>query len=217
MRALQYLDKLVPGLAVELHVPEGEYEGNYKTHVDEVGKSRISVYAPHNQGMIIPIHVGTPVEVTFWDEAASYSFYSTVLQRIAVPISVFVLHTPETIKRVQRRNYVRVSAFFPITYQVVEKTGLSDVQKGNMLDLSGGGMRFQAREKLDKGTILYAHLDLPSGILGTPGRVCRCEPIEDSKYFSVSVDFYQISERDRDRIIRCVFDIQRDLRKKGLV
>ncbi|NMA70070.1 MAG: flagellar brake protein, partial [Desulfitobacterium sp.] len=24
-------------------------------------------------------------------------------------------------------------------------------------------------------------------------------------------------ERDRDKIIRCVFDIQRDLRKKGLI
>lgn len=214
---MQYLDKLVPGLAIELHVPDGDYEGNYRTHIDEVGTTRISVYAPHQQGMIIPLSESTLVEVTFWDEVASYSFFTSVIQRVAVPIPVFVLKVPESIKRVQRRNYVRVPAFYPITYQVVEKTGLGDVKKGNMLDLSGGGMRFQAREKLDKGTILYAYLELPSGTLGTPGRVCRVEPIEDTKYFSVSVDFYQISERDRDRIIRCVFNIQRDLRKKGLV
>lgn len=214
---MQYLDKLVSGLAIELHVPEGDYEGNYRTHIDEVGKTRLSVYAPHQQGMIIPLQERTLVEVTFWDEVASYSFFTNVIQRVAVPIPVFVLKFPDEIKRVQRRNYVRVPAFYPITYQVVEKTGLGDVQKGNMLDLSGGGMRFQSREKLDKGSILYAHLELPSGALGTPGRVCRVEPIDDTKFFSVSVDFYQISERDRDRIIRCVFDIQRDLRKKGLV
>lgn len=214
---MQYLDKLVPGLAIELHVPDGDYKGNYRTHVDEVGTTRLSVYAPHQQGMIIPLSDHTLVEVTFWDEVASYSFFTSVLQRITVPITVFVLKIPESIKRVQRRNYVRVPSFYPITYQVVEKIGLGDVKKGNMLDLSGGGMRFQSREKLDNGTILYAYLELPSGTLGTPGRVCRVEPIEDTKYFSVSVDFYQISERDRDRIIRCVFDIQRDLRKKGLV
>ena len=214
---MQYLDKLVSGLSVELHVPEGDYEGNYRTHVDEVGKTRLSVYAPHHQGAIIPLQERTPVEVTFWDEVASYSFFTTVLQRIAIPIPVFVLKMPDSIKRVQRRNYVRVPAFYPITYQVVEKTGLGDVQKGNMLDLSGGGMRFQSREKLEKGNILYAYLEIPSGTLGTPGQVCRVEPIEGTKFFSVSVDFYQISERDRDRIIRCVFDIQRDMRKKGLV
>ncbi len=217
MKAVQYLDKLVSGLAVELHVPEGDYEGNYKTHVDEIGKTRLSVYAPHYQGMIIPLQESTLVEVTFWDDVASYSFMSSVLQRVATPIPMFVLKMPDSIRRVQRRNYVRVSASFPITYQVVEREGLGDLLKGNMLDLSGGGMRFQAKVKLDKGSILYANLELPCGIIGTPGRVCRVEPIEDTKYFSVSVDFYQISERDRDRIIRCVFDIQRDLRKKGLI
>ncbi|WP_019851134.1 flagellar brake protein [Desulfitobacterium sp. PCE1] len=214
---MQYLDKLVSGLAIELHVPESDYQGNYKTHIDEVGKTRISVYAPHQQGMIIPLQEGTLVEVTFWDEVASYSFNSSILQRIAVPIPVFVLKMPESIKRVQRRNYVRIPAFFPITYQVVEKEGLGDIQKGSMLDLSGGGMRFQSKVKLEKGTILYAYLEFPFGTIGTPGRVCRMEAIEDTKFFSVSVDFYQISERDRDRIIRCVFDIQRDLRKKGLI
>ncbi|AGA70266.1 putative glycosyltransferase [Desulfitobacterium dichloroeliminans LMG P-21439] len=214
---MQYLDKLVPGLSVEVHVPEGDYEGNYRTHIDEVGKTRISVYAPQHRGMIIPLHERTPLVVTFWDEVASYAFNTTVIQRIAVPISIFVLEMPESIKRVQRRNYVRVAAFYPLTYQVVERTGLGDLKTGNMLDLSGGGMRFQSKEKLDIGTILFANLELPSYTIGTPGRVCRVVPVEDTSKFAISVDFYQISERDRDRIVRCVFNIQRDLRKKGLV
>ncbi|MGE4271331.1 MAG: flagellar brake protein [Desulfitobacterium sp.] len=214
---MQYLEKLSPGLAVELVVSEGEYKGNYRTHIDEVGKTRLSVYAPQHQGLIVPLHERTPVEVTFWDDVASYSFHTMVIQRIAVPISIFILEMPKAIKRIQRRNYVRVAAHYPLTYQVVEREGLSDVKNGIMLDLSGGGMRFQSKEKLDIGTILYANLELPSCPIGTPGRVCRVVPIEDTKNFSISVDFYQISDRDRDRIIRCVFDIQRDLRKKGLV
>lgn len=214
---MSYHEKLVPGLAVELYIPDGDYEGTYRTHVDEVGQTRISVYAPQHQGVIIPVHAGTYVEVSFWDEIASYKFNTKVVQRIAVPIPVFVLEYPDEIKRVQRRNYVRVPAFFPLTYQVLEKTGLSDLKKGYMQDLSGGGMRFQTTEKLDVGTIIYAYLDLPSGTLGTPGRITRVAQIEDSKYFSTSVMFHQISERDRDKIIRCVFDIQRDLRKKGLI
>lgn len=214
---MSYREKLISGLPVELHVLEGDYKGHHKTHVDEVGQKRISVYAPQSEGTIIPLKEGTRVEIIFWDDVASYTMDSVIVQRIAVPVPIFVLEFADDIRRVQRRNFVRIAAFYPITFQVVEKTGLSDVKKANMLDLSGGGMRFQAKEKLDKGTILYAYLELPSGTLGTPGRVCRVEPIENTKKFSVSVDFYQISERDRDRIVRCVFDIQRDMRKKGLV
>lgn len=214
---MSYRKKLIAGLSVELQVPEGEFKGNHKTRVDEVGQKRISVYAPYSEGTTIPLKEGTPVKLVFWDDVASYAMDSIIVQRIAVPVPIYVLEFSDDIRRVQRRNFVRVDAFYPITFQIVEKTGLSDVKKAAMLDLSGGGMRFQFREKLDKGTILYAYLELPSGRLGTPGRVCRVEPIEDSKKFSVSVDFYQISERDRDRIVRCVFDIQREMRKKGLV
>lgn len=214
---MSYQKKLIPGLAIELRVLEGEYQGLYKTHVDEVGQKRISVFAPYHQREVIPLREGIPVEIVFWDDAASYTMESVVVQRIAIPVPIYVLEFSDDIRRVQRRNFVRVDAFYPVTFQVVEKTGLSDLKSGIMLDLSGGGMRFQTREKLEKGAILYAYLELPSGKLGTPGRVCRIEPIENTKKFSVSVNFYQIAERDRDRVVRCVFDIQRDMRKKGLV
>jgi c-di-GMP-binding flagellar brake protein YcgR len=214
---VSYRKKLITGLSVDLHVLEGEFQGDYKTHVDEVGQKRISVFAPNFQGGVIPLREGTRVEIIFWDDVSSYQMESVIVQRIAVPVPILVLEFPDDIRRIQRRNFVRIAAFYPVSYQVIEKTGLSNLKNGSMLDLSGGGMRFQTREKLDKGAILYAYLELPSGKLGTAARVCRVDPIEDTHKFSVSVDFYQINERDRDRIIRCVFDIQREMRKKGLV
>lgn len=214
---MSYREKLIPGLSVDLQVLDGEYKGQHKTRVDEVGQKRISIFAPRHQREVLPLREGTQVEIVFWDDVASYTMESVIVQRIAVPVPIFVLECSDDIRRVQRRNYVRVAAFFSVAFQVVEKTGLSDLKLGIMLDLSGGGMRFQTKEKLEKETIMYTYLELPSGKLGVPARVCRVEPIEGTKKFSVSVDFYQISERDRDRVIRCVFDIQRDARKKGLV
>lgn len=214
---MSYRKKLIPGLAIEVRIPDGEYKGLYKTCVDEVGNKRISIFAPYHQSEVIPLREGNSVEIVFWDDAASYTMESVIVQRIAVPVPIFVLEFSDDIQRVQRRNFVRVDAFYPVTFQVVEKTGLSDLKSGIMLDISGGGMRFQTREKLERGAILYAYLELPSGKLGTPARVCRIVPIEDTKKFTISVDFFQIAERDRDRVIRCVFDIQRDMRKKGLV
>lgn len=214
---MDYRKKLFPGLAVDIVVSEGDLAGQYKTHLDEVGEKILSIFAPMVQGELIPLREGTPVKLIFWDEVAAYAIETTIIQRIAVPVPIFVLELPDEIDRVQRRNFVRVPAYYPVSFRYVNRQGLSDPIKGTMLDLSGGGMRFQTVEKVDRGAILLANLDLPSGIMQVSARVCRVDKIEDSKNYSISVDFYQITERERDRIIRCVFDLQRTMRKKGLV
>ncbi|AHF07771.1 flagellar brake protein [Desulfitobacterium metallireducens] len=214
---MDYRKKLVPGLAVDLMISEGELAGQYKTHLDEVGEKIISVFAPMVQGQLVPLREGTPLKVIFWDEVAAYEINTTIMQRIAVPVAIFILEYSNDIRRVQRRNYVRIPATYLVTFRAVTRQGLSDTQKGTMLDLSGGGMRFQTNEPVEKGAILIATLDLPTGPIQISARVCRMEKEVESKKYSISVDFYQIPERDRDRIIRCVFDLQRDMRKKGLV
>lgn len=214
---MSYLKKLSPGLAVEILIADGEYKGKYKTHIDEVGERLLSVFAPTYQGTVIPLHEGEKVEIVFWDEIASYAMDTVIVQRIAVPIPIFVLEFSDEIQRVQRRNFVRVPASYPLTYRVIERTGLSQMKRGRTLDLSGGGMRFETPEKLDNGAILHTSLELPVGEISTPARVCRVEKNEDSRNYAISLEFFQISERERDQVIRCVFDLQRAMRKKGLI
>lgn len=214
---MDYRTKLIPGLAVDLVISNGDLAGQYKTHLDEVGEKIFSVFAPMAQGAIVPLREGTPAKIIFWDEVAAYEISTRIIQRIAVPVAVLILDLPDDIRRVQRRNFVRVPAFYPMTFRSVTRQGLSDSQKGDMIDLSGGGMRFLTAEPVENGAILIANLTLPSGPIQTTARVCRIEKDSESNKYSVSVDFYQIPERDRDRIIRCVFDLQRNMRKKGLV
>lgn len=206
-----------PGQAVEILIFEGEYIGRYRTHVDEVGEKLVSVVAPYFQGQVIPLREGTKVEVIFWDETSAYNFEAQIMQRIAVPVSLFVLQLPDTITRIQRRNYVRVPAFYALSFRLVTQNGLSDLKKGNLLDMSGGGIRMQITEQIEDQALLYARLELPTGEIQTPGRVCRVEKLDEKHRYAISVEFYEISERDRDRIVRCVFDLQRAMRKKGLV
>ena len=214
---MSYKKKLSPGLSVELTVMEGEYTGHYRTRIEEVGERLLAVGALFDNGEVVPLREGTKVKITFWDEVSAYAFEAKIMQRIAVPVSLFVLELPDSISKVQRRNFVRVPAFYPITFRNVTREGLSDLYKGTMLDLSGGGMRFSTKERVENKSLLYVQLTLPIGEIQSPVRVCRAEQIEDSNRYSVSVEFHEISERERDRIIRCVFDIQREMRKKGLV
>jgi len=214
---LSYKKKLSVGLAVDLVVLEGEYEGRYRTRIEEVGERILVVGAPFERGDVVPLREGTKVRLTFWDETSAYSFVAKIIQRIAVPVPMFVFELPDTVTKVQRRSFVRVPALYPITFRSVTKEGLSDIQNATMLDLSGGGMRFMTEERLENRSLLYTQVTLPNGDLQTPVRVCRSEKIEDSKRYVVSVEFHDLAERERDRIIRCVFEMQRAMRKKGLV
>lgn len=214
---MPYRKKLLIGIAVELVVLEGEYEGKYRTRIEEVGEKTLFVGAPFSAGEVVPLREGTKVKLTFWDEAAAYSFEGKIMKRIAEPVPMVVFELPDSVAKVQRRNYVRVPALYPISFQSVTKEGLSALHKGTTLDLSGGGMCFLTKDRVENNSLLYVHLTLPKGELKMPVRVCRAEKKEDSKHCTVSVEFHDISERDRDQIIRCVFDIQRTMRKKRLV
>ena len=214
---MSYKNKLQLGLTVQLVVLEGDYEGKYRTRIEEVGERILAVGAPYAHGEVVPLREGTKIKLTFWDETAAYSFEGKIMQRVAVPVPIFILELPDSIDKVQRRNFVRVPAVFPITFRIVTREGLSDVHKAMMLNLSGGGMRFSTKERVENKSILYAHLNLPNGEVQTPVRVCRAEWMENTKRYRISVEFHDLSERERDKIIRCVFDIQRAMRKKGLV
>lgn len=214
----KYKKMLLPGLAVELVVPEGEYEGKYRTRIEEMGERLISVGAPFIKSDIVPLRVGTKLKLIFWDELSAYSFSTKIVQRIAEPIHLFVLTMPDSILKVQRRNFVRVTAIKPITFQTVTSEGLSDSFKGTMLDLSGGGMSFLTEELVEDKSILNVQLALPKGDVQISALVCRADKIEDSKpqRYCVSTEFHEIAERGRDQIIRYIFEIQRAMRKKGL-
>ena len=214
---MSYSTRIVQGLPLELDVLEGPYKGKYRSRVEEVGEKILVIGAPYDKGEVVPLREGTRVRLSYWDEVSAYLFEAVIMQRIAVPFPTFVLALPESVTKVQRRNYVRVSVVYPITFQVVLEDSLSDTYEGTTLDLSGGGLMFKTEKRLKRGSLLDTHIFMPKRILHLPLRVIRSEREEDTKLYITSSEFIDISERIRDDIIRCVFEIQREIRKKGLV
>lgn len=214
---MSYKKRLLPGTTIELKISNGDYQGIYRTKVDDIREQMLFIGAPYDQGQILPLRVGTVLEVFFYDDISAYCFDTTIKQRIALPIPIFVLDLPDEIRKIQRRQFVRVKTAFPIIYRIITEKGLSDPGNGKLLDLSGGGMRFETLAKLENNALFSIQLKLPSGELNTLGRVLRVQRIEKAKSYNISSEFYEISEHDRDMIIRYVFELQRTLRKKGLI
>lgn len=212
-----YQDKIFEGLSVEMIVHDGEYKGRYRTKVEEVGERILSVGVPVLEGQFIPLREGTEIQVIFSDQTSAYSFTSKIIRRIAVPIPTFIIEYPNRINKVQRRKFVRVPYVTTIKYQIIERNGFSEVKNGFMINLSGGGMLFKSNTPILLKSIIIIKVKLGDSEMEIPAMVIRCTLEEEKDTYMISAQFHEISEKVRDKIINYVFEIQREMRKKGLV
>lgn len=111
---------------------------------------------------------------------------------------------------VQRREYVRVKATVPVRVKPEsEKYEIECVS----LDLSGGGMLLRGLEKLaagDRVAFAFAPDEGDPEITGE-AMIVRIDSEENC-----ALCFEQITEADRRRLIRFLFERQREERRKGL-
>ncbi len=104
---------------------------------------------------------------------------------------------------IQRREFVRVKA--PQRVTIDDLAGL--VFDTHSINLSGGGMLFTGKEPpFPLDTVFQFRLDLGSGEMPVDGAAKVVRTAEDDR---IGVVFTDISDIDRDRLIRFIFDRQR--------
>lgn len=212
--------ELVPGKEINLVVVSGEHKGRYLSYVSRRKDKTIEITAPLIEGVHLSLAIGTKVAVSFWDDVCAYMFETKVLRCSEALVPIYELGMPENCLKIQRREYVRVPAVFPVFYHNLTKDKADKPRKWKQthsLDLSGGGVRFLTDEQLEQDQVLNICLRLPQVDIDSLARICRLEKTRNNYHWIVSVQFVSLPERERDEVIRCVFDIQREMRRKGLV
>jgi PilZ domain len=123
---------------------------------------------------------------------------------------VLRFENPRSIEVVQEREFVRIMSTRPVlVYGGPDKIPVQSFT----VDLSGGGILLAGPDSLKIGDEVEFQLTLTPGVLliGGKGRVVR---IDDRR--RRAVEFTSISELDRRRLIRFIFECQRDERQRGL-
>lgn len=112
------------------------------------------------------------------------------------------------IELIQRRDYVRVEAFVPVTYMPYGPDGATVV--GHTLDVSGGGFRIAEADGLRLGDMLRFTLELGEG--EEPAQAVAA-PVREAGAGEFGMRFVEIPERDRQRVVRWVFARERVARQ----
>jgi hypothetical protein len=89
--------------------------------------------------------------------------------------------------------------------------------KTGQVNISGSGLSFDSKEQCELGQLMELKLvfpETPEVMLCVYGEVMKCERNESGD-FQISVRFTVIDEEIRDKIIKYVFDKQREILRKS--
>jgi c-di-GMP-binding flagellar brake protein YcgR len=109
---------------------------------------------------------------------------------------------------IQRREFVRVDAVIPVEYAPFGTEGY--IVKTHTMNLSGGGFLLAAPEALRIGETMEFTLDLSTAEGDDAGLlVCDGKAVRQTDGGALGIEFLDLSEDDRGRVIRFVFARER--------
>jgi hypothetical protein len=109
-----------------------------------------------------------------------------------------------TIELIQRRDYVRVEAFVPVSYQPDGGDGWT--ASAHTVDVSGGGFQIAEAEGLRLGDMLRFTLEIGEGEEPVQAVSSAVREAGDRVF---GMRFVEILEHDRQRLVRWVFARER--------
>lgn len=188
------------------------------------------IAAPIYEGNIIPLETGTLADIYFLNNRRKlidlYSFRAVIRGRSMMDnLHILLIEKLGEIKKIQRRSYYRLDVLLEVRYRVVSHfdkeydVGLP-YKRTLATDLSGGGISLILEEKLERGSLIECEINnAQTEKISFTGKIARCERIvRDSRYkYLAGVEFTDISDNSRERVIRYIFSEQRKLIKKGMI
>ncbi len=210
---------------------------------DDVRTAKIA--APVQDGRLVPLREGEDIELCFFTKAGLYQCRGRIKRRVSdnrVP-ALEVLFVSE-LQKFQRRKFYRLECTFEINYRRLSREELElreDMaqakERGNetivaackkeleelpenwqvatITNLSGGGVRFHLREKLDSGEAIEVSIPLSMQNGVTPmkfmAHVVDCDSSDDTREKSTDArcEFDGVTNREREMIVKYVFEEQR--------
>ena len=190
----------------------------------------LQIAMPIDEGHMVPLAVNDRYYVWCYCKQGLYVFEGIIRARYKENGLYFMDFSMETeAKKIQRRAYYRYSCKIGVQYRIVpedeedaltlDEYELQEWKKAIMLDLSGGGIKMVANDKLEEGSLIQIRFYLPEGdeLKGYTlyASLIKSSVTENNRnLYELRSEFQRIGEREREDIIRYIFEEERKQRAK---
>lgn len=209
---------------VELKILRGPFASTFTTYVSDVNNRFIVVVRPLVGGQPVPLSVGETVRLEYAEEnQARVAFMSRItgLEVHGLPVVLLSHPNPKQVEQHQQRDFVRLDAILNVTYSFRFVPGRSVPPSGlsftRTKDISGNGAQILCSAVLPVGTQLDMSITVGEHLVRVIGQVIRQIQPPGSREIWTGLRFVGIDERDREIIMRYIFNEQRERRRRGLL
>lgn len=202
--------------------------------MDLPGTNIVRISMPFHEGRIVPLSIGDQYAMNVYAKKGIYGSRYVVVNRLKEG-NIFLadMEMQEPLKKVQRREFFRHDCRMPASYRMVpidEKEHLSpeelecvEWKKGVILDISGGGLRMVSEYQEDTSLLIQVRFSITyedriEDVIEY-GKLLTSVQCQNSKMlYEQRVEFEQIEDKEREKIIHFIFDEERKKisKEKGL-
>lgn len=218
---------------------ENEKKIMYDSEIyDTIDSNKIKAAVPIKKGALVSLDINSKYELYIHAPGGLYRCRAVLTELYKEGnLYVMILEIYTTLQEYQRREYYRLTCNIDLKYKLLtkEETDMimqfkelasytNDLQtvgliKGITLDISGGGMRFVSASDANEGDYILAEFNVEVG--GKPVKyrllstVVMTRELPNRKHiYEHRVKFEKISAKDREQLIKFIFEEERRLRKR---
>lgn len=190
--------------------------------LDITRKNTYIISGPIYKNKIVPLHINEIIGVSrLIENKGRYLFDAKVIMRNHGRIYKLELERISNIIKYQQRDFFRFEVAIPVIKKMELKTKegeeiLSEVCKTK--DISGSGMKLLSNFEHKVGDKVSCEFKIDNNPIKVNSEIVRIDDIDTFDYdYSLGIKYLDITEMDRDIIIKFIFEKQRLLREKGLI
>lgn len=207
----------------------------YKSTVFDISEDgKIMIVMPMEKTKMVLLPTEGEYEVCFFTHGGMYNANIRIIDRQKINNTyVLVTEMLTNLHKYQRREYYRFNCIIEMVTKELDKAEAeafgkhlgyliseTDMKRGVIVDISGGGLRFVSRQPFQEGNILYLRFRLPFNDkekeFKLAARVILSREIEKRQNeYENRVKFLYIDNITREEIIKYIFNEERKNRKNG--
>lgn len=192
----------------------------------------LRITMPFYEGRLVPLEIGTEYRICVYTQKGIYESDFVVVKRLKEG-NLFMadMELQKDMKKVQRREFYRYGCRLETAYRIasakeeIDPRDLRELEwkKAVIVDISGGGIRMVTEHRETTPALIQLRFRLPLQDRMQEflpyGNLLSSAPNENNPVIQeCHVMFEQISEKEREQIIRYIFEDERRkiLKNKGL-
>lgn len=211
-------------IEIELYDSEGERKNPVLVSQYEktLKDGSMVIMAPIHAGQLYSIHRGEKIGIVFEKNKELYKFNAEAAERRSGGRILMMRVIPKSgIMHLQRRLFFRLNVVLDVEYRMfiegkVKEEDRGDFKKTVSKDLSGGGICLLSNVKPILNWNVEAKIDVGEEVKFI-GKIVRSTPMQNrgSYSYEMGVEFVDIKDTDREKVISFIFDYQRKMLKRA--